>query len=181
MHTLFVQLLGILGLCMFVASYQFKSGKKLIVIQAIGNILFGIQYLWLGSVSGFIVIMFSVVRNIFIACRDRYKWMGWIGWLIILMIGYLIMAVFIWEKPSDIVPILIYEGISYVYWTENPKAIRLGNFFWASPLWFIYNFTVGSLGGVINESISMISIIVSFMRYGLNMDKSTESDNFKGN
>ena len=44
--------------------------------------------------------------------------------------------------------------------------IRLSNLFCASPCWLIFDIIVGSIGGILNETILIVSILVSIYRYG---------------
>ena len=48
----------------------------------------------------------------------------------------------------------------------NAQKIRLGNLICGSPCWLIYDALIGSWAGVLNESITLGSILVSIWRYG---------------
>ena len=63
-------------------------------------------------------------------------------------------------------PFVALVGSTIGYWTNNAQKIRLSNLVCASPAWVIYDIFVGSIGGVLSESIAIISILVSVYRYG---------------
>lgn len=76
--------------------------------------------------------------------------------IIIQAIGFLGLLAFIASTVSTI-----------FYWTNDARKLRLANLFVSSPCWIIYDSIVGSMGGVISESFTMISIVVSIYRFGL--------------
>lgn len=42
----------------------------------------------------------------------------------------------------------------------------MSNLFCASPAWLLYDVMVGSIAGIVNEAITLTSIIVSVLRFG---------------
>ena len=55
---------------------------------------------------------------------------------------------------------------TFAYWSNSPRRIRMVNLVCASPCWLIYDVIVHSLGGIFSESITIVSILVSFIRFG---------------
>lgn len=55
---------------------------------------------------------------------------------------------------------------TFAYWSNSPRKIRMVNLVCASPCWLAYDVIVYSLGGIVSESITIISILVSFVRFG---------------
>ena len=51
------------------------------------------------------------------------------------------------------------------YWTNNAQKIRMSQMI-GSPTVLVYDFLIRSWGGVLNESIVIISILVSIVRFG---------------
>ena len=82
-----------------------------------------------------------------------------------------------WDGAVSILPGLGAISGTLACWTNNAKIIRITNLTINSPCCLIYDVIFRSWGGVINESITIISIIVSIMRFGLKAldgDKVTE-------
>ena len=65
----------------------------------------------------------------------------------------------------SILPFISVAVTSIGYWTNNAQKIRLSQMI-GSPTVLVYDFLIRSWGGVLNESIVIISIIVSIMRFG---------------
>ena len=53
-----------------------------------------------------------------------------------------------------------------VNWTNSPRNIRIVNLICASPCWLLYDVFVRSYGGIVSESITMLSILISILRFG---------------
>ncbi len=70
---------------------------------------------------------------------------------------------------AQILSILSCAGIIFSFQMKNNrKAIRTVRLFAVTPAWLAYNITVFSLDGIICEGFNIISIIISFIRYGKN-------------
>lgn len=81
----------------------------------------------------------------------------------VLCIGILIYT---WSG-TIFIPAFIASIVSTIcYWTNNAKMIRAANLFCASPCWLIYDIFIGFWGGVVNETITLTSILVSVYRFG---------------
>ena len=70
---------------------------------------------------------------------------------------------------------LLSVGISSIgYWTNNAQKIRLSQLF-ATPCTLVYDAMIHSWGGTLNETITLISIIVSVCRFGWSNLAKTEA------
>ena len=58
------------------------------------------------------------------------------------------------------------ELMTVLMWRGNGKHIRYGQFFVSSPSWIIHNIFNFSLGGILCEVFMMLSVVISFIRYG---------------
>jgi hypothetical protein len=52
------------------------------------------------------------------------------------------------------------------YWSNSPQKIRMLNLVCASLCWLANAVIVYLLGDIVSESITIISILVSFVRFG---------------
>ena len=71
-----------------------------------------------------------------------------------------------WQGLISLLPYAAVVGTTITYWTDNAQKIRLGNLACGSPCWLVYDALIGSWAGVLNESITLGSILVSIWRYG---------------
>ena len=61
--------------------------------------------------------------------------------------------------------------MTLLMWGGNGKYIRYGQLFASSPSWLVHNIINFSLGGIIGEIFTMCSVIVSFIRFGKDLEK----------
>ena len=165
-QTIIIQGIGFAGLALFALSFQIKSNKSLYLAQLLGNCMFGIQFLLLGQLTGCLSLFVLIIRNLLLMHYQECAWVRWKGWIALFSVFFIAILVFTWNGPISILPYLAVQVGTIMYWTNNARNLRLANLFCASPCWLVYDIIVGSIGGFLNESILMISIIVSIYRYG---------------
>ena len=165
------QAFGIVGLVFAIFSFQEKNNKKFFVKQALSGLMFAVNYLLIGAVAGALFNLTNLLRASLFKSGDRKP-----GKLIIVLAAYSLCVVFsIYMTRNSILQIvltlIIYislEVMSYLMWLGSGKHIRYGQLFVSSPSWLVYNSFNFTLGGIICEILSIISVIVSFIRYGKN-------------
>ena len=57
-------------------------------------------------------------------------------------------------------------GVRAGYWTNNARNIRIANLAVNSPCMLLYDVLVKSWGGALNEAVTLVSIIISIIRFG---------------
>jgi len=161
-----IQLLGILGLLAFVLSYQIRSNRALFLMQSLGALLFCIQFVLLGALSGCLSLLAVILRNCLLAKRRDWKWVENKSLELLFCGLFLLILPFSWTGLLSLLPFIASVGSTLAYWTGSAKNIRLANLFCACPAWLIYDVLVGSWGGALNECITLASIILSIKRFG---------------
>ena len=139
-----------------------KSNKKLAIVIGVGALLFAVSYFLLGQPSAAMFNLISVVCSI-VCLNDKLK-----CWLIFDVIAAMYIAATYFTADGWWSWVLMTAQIagSYALMFKDGRFIRNLRFFYISPLWLINNTMVCfTLGGTLCEIITMISIIVSFIRY----------------
>ncbi len=159
------QIIGIVAMILSVTSFQMKTRVKLIVMQCLTGIVFAIHYFMLPGgigIAGGVVNVIAIVRNIIFYNNDKpvFKSKFWVVLFCILMGGSAIVS-----RPE---PISIFMCIAMVFNTlalaaEKPVDTRK-RILISSPFAFVYNIVVGSLGGIINETLVEIITAITFYR-----------------
>lgn len=166
MHDILIQAIGYIGVLLFIFSYQIKSNRALFFCQILGSALFCLQFFLLNALSGCLNLMVIMFRNGLLMWYDKYSWVRWKGWIVILSAVCTVILVFTWKGTISLLPFAALIASNVGYWTNNAQKIRLSNLACASPCWLLYDILVGSWGGVLNESITLGSIVLSIYRYG---------------
>ena len=161
-----IQGIGFLGVIAFIISYQIKSNRALYLFQLLGSLLFCIQFFMLGAYSGCFSMVLNILRYALLTKYNEWKWVQRKELPGIFCAAFAAVLIFTWAGPITILAFLASSVSTVFYWTNNAKYIRASNLFCASPCWLIYDIFAGSWGGVVNEVITLTSILVSIYRFG---------------
>ncbi len=169
------QAVGILGMVSLTLSYQMKTRKGIILFQLFGNVLFATHYLMLGTITACILNAIGIARCCIYSQKEKQWASHWL-WMALFISAFLATGIITYESPWDILPTcgMIFTSVSL--FVTKPKLIRFLSA-GSCPLWLIYNAVHFSVGGVINEVLSLISLAVAIVR--LDILKKSESDNVK--
>ena len=166
MYAVLTQLIGWCGTALYIASFQFKSSRKMAFCAVLGALSYVIHYFMLGAYAGSISLFVSMFGNFFVACAGS-KWADWKGWPAVFTFCYAFSTYFTWQGPLSLLPGFISALKTGVYFTRNGKVIRLTCLCIVSPGWMVYNVITGSWSGLVCELFVSGSILVSILRYGL--------------
>ena len=145
-------------------------------MQLLGSALFCVQFVLLDAISGCFNLMALMARNALLMKYNDWKWIQWKGWIAVFEAIYLIILVMTWNSWLSLLPWAAMAFGTFGYWTNNAQKIRLANLMCSSPCWLVYDAFVGSWAGVLSESITLASIIVSIYRYGWKAMGDPDSD-----
>lgn len=166
MKEVLIQGIGFIGVIFYIASYQVKSNKRLYIYQLLGSLSFMVQFLLLGGITGCFGLMITILRNFLLARSDRWTWVRGKAAAAAIIALSTAVTVYTWDSWLNLLPWLAVVGSTLGYWTNNARTIRLSNLICASPCWLLYDILLGSIGGVVNEAITLCSILISIYRYG---------------
>ena len=160
--NILAQVLGLGGTYMLFTLYQQKERKKLLLRKLCADVLWGIHYVCLGAVAGAIPNIMGVFREIVFMNSDK-KWAKSLIWPAVFIIVSWILAIISWKSALSLLPMCASTLVTISLWIKSPKLTRL----LTVPVctaFIIYDIFVGSYAGIINESISLVSIIIAFFR-----------------
>ena len=163
------QSFGVVGLIIIVSSFQCKNNKNFFLLQGAGSFMFFINFLMIGAYAGALFNLTNLVRGLLFSKDDKKVW-KLVATVALYTFCFIFSLVFAWGEWFDIVisalPYVALVIMSVLMWRGNGKHIRYFQFCLMSPSWIVHNIFNFSLGGIICESFNMISVVVSFIRYG---------------
>lgn len=184
MDALFVQAIGFVAMAICIGSYQFKSGRGMILCKTAGDLIYVVHYLLLGGYSGCVTVGVSVVSQIACSFRGRKKWADWKGWRWFFTAVLIIACLLVWQKSFRLVPCICamasIASVTLTTWTGNAKVMRVNKLLCAGPLWIIYSAIIGSWSGILCEAIGMISAAAALYRYRKEAQARRKSTECKG-
>lgn len=157
------QIVSIIAVALFAVSYQVKQQKHIIIIQTFGTICWCISYYFIGAMSGFAVNIISIIRNIsmlFIKPRTRLSYIS----TAVLVVAMGVAATLSWEGPRTIIIAVSLMANTVFFSFGDPQLLRKSVIFTSSGF-LAYNIISMLSGGIISESMSIISSIIGIIRY----------------
>ena len=175
MYTFLAQLLGIFGLGCNVISYQQKKKVTLILCQLFGGLFFSIHFFMLGDYIGAMLNAIALVRAIIFAkvikTRSSERIWMWIFLLLCTATYPLTFTVFGGEASPftlglKLLPVIAMCVGTVSFTMENAGKVRFLSLF-NSPLWLINNIVEVSWGGILCETLSLVSIVLGIVRHDI--------------
>lgn len=159
---LWIQLIGLFGFAFVILSFWFKEKKQIIFMQIIANVFLSIHYYLLGAMSGGLICLVTVIRNMFLYNKEDKKTIIFYG--IIFSIIFILVGMLMYDGFVSLIPIIATIFYTYLLLKEDPNDIRLGNVL-VSFMWMIYNLFVNSYIGIINEAILIITNAAAYQKF----------------
>ena len=157
------QILGIISAILTLLCYQMKVKKKIMLFQTIATAFTCISFLFLGAISGFALNIVCLVRNgVFSIVDTKKQYSRWLGALFsVIMVVFGVISYQYWFSLLITVALV---GNSIFISLDSPQTLRKSILF-TSSLVLIYNAIVFSIGGMVNEGVSIVSSAIGLWRY----------------
>ncbi|MDO4477939.1 MAG: YgjV family protein [Lachnospiraceae bacterium] len=160
------QLVGVGSLISYIVAFQVKNNTRLYLAQTVGGFIMAIHLFLLGAISGVALQFVSMGEFLLLFLAKKYPKLKNKIFLVLFIAGHIAITVIYWDG--------LLAGLAFVasfvtmlaMWSNNARLIRVANLFVILPVWLVYNFLIRSIPGVAMEIISMISVIVSIVRFG---------------
>lgn len=161
-----IQGIGYLALLFVLLSFQKNKRVTILLLMLVGLILFVIHYgflnAWTGALMNLVeagVVFVSYKKETDLWAKHRF-------WLDIFVVTYVVAGIITAKSFIDFLPIVAQVFGAIAVWQKNPKAIRFLMLI-PRPLWFIYNFTVGSYAGMTAETLILASVLIGIIRFDI--------------
>ena len=175
MNEYIVQGIGFVAVAFFILSYQMKSNRLLFLFQLIGCSIFVIQFGILGAYTGALSLLINILRNVLLLKANVWTWVRSKKTMLGIIALLVAFTIWTWNGWISLLPLASVGVTTVGYWTDNAQKIRLSQLM-GSPCTLLYDVLIHSWGGVLSESITLVSIILSIIRFGW---KNLNDDSFK--
>ncbi len=179
-----IQSIGFIAIAVNIIAVQFNRYGTIIFFKTLGSLLFAQHYLLLGAFTGMIMDVIGSIRNIVFSYNvknNRSNKIPVLFFSLITLIFGITTIILTWNvskivwtdnyKIATIIMVfisvlsIIAKLISTIsYSIKNPHRMRMFNLPSAS-CWFVYNLITFSIAGVINEVMTIGSIIIAEFRF----------------
>ena len=162
-HIIIGQILGFLAAFLTFLSYQANEKKKLLIIQSAGTLSTCLSYFFLGATSGFLLNVVCLARNGAFYMQKKRSVLNDIvtGLFVVAMI---VLGIYSWQGPLSLLVTVALVANTIMLSLGNAQWLRISILF-TSTMVLVYNCCYFSFGGVLNESVAVISSIIGIIRY----------------
>lgn len=157
------QFFGIGAMISLFLIYQQKSRKNLIAAKLSADLFWVAHYLCLGGIAGMIPNAVGIFREVIFLYRKKHAWANFTVWPILFIVINWILGINTFNSVFNILPIAASTFVTVSLWIDNPRLTKLISLP-VSIAFMTYDFYISSYVGVINETIGIMSIVLSFMK-----------------
>ena len=171
-NFIIAQIFGILGMALIVLSFQAKKQRNLILAHFFGCSFFVINMFMLGAIVGGLLNVIGVFRAITFSNKEKIKNLK--GYSILFCTLYILSYISVFTVFGKEVTILnmlvellpVTGALATTIAFSLPDAASVRKAAWInSPAWLIYNSINFSIGGILCEVFSIISVIIGILRH----------------
>lgn len=161
---IFSQICVLIAVVFFSASYLTKKRSFILLYLSIAALFYGLEYLLLGSVTGFIVNLVAIFRGIIYYVELKYCKKNSLCSLLLIESLVITVGLETWSSVAlSLLPILANLIFGYSVWQKNNLVFRVLSIF-ASIIWITFNILVFSVLGIIQEIAVLIIEIIGFIK-----------------
>ena len=162
------QIIGITAVVLYLLSFQLKRRGQIASVSCLSYLLYVVQYLLLGALSGAVMDVLSAVSSFFAGKKNtprfrRYAKATALFFLFAIIAAGLILAL-AQRDWFELLPIAGAALQSGGLWFNNEQTIRIFGMAGA-PFWLIYNIGTQAYGAAIGTALTILSILSALARY----------------
>ncbi len=160
---MFVWILGVGAILSLFISHQKKSRSGILIYKLCSDVFWAAHYICIGAMAGAIPNFVGIFREIIFINRERRKFASSVVWPCLFILTNLTLGFISFDVWYDVLPIVASVFVTISLWINNPKLTKCISIP-VSGAFLSYNIFVGSYIGIFNESISILSILLFFVR-----------------
>ena len=166
MSDFLIQMIGLAGTVFYFLSYQCKKNRNLFRIQFLSYLCYTAHLILLDAMTGGISYILNMFRSLCLGSKNEFLKSKKMCWIICAL--QLATMVVTWSGWISVLPVAANIAATIGGYTHDGRKIRITGMCINSPLWILYDIFVGSWAGLLDEVISVCSMIISVVRYGWN-------------
>ncbi len=159
---LLAQLCGLGAMIALFSVYQQSTRQRLLISKLCADVCWVAHYLLTpGGVGGAIPNFIGIFRELIFIQREKKSWANKIIWPLLCILCGWILGIFSFKDAWNILPITASTFVTISLWLKNPRLTKLVSI----PVvicFLIYNIHLQSPVAIVNESLSLVSIFLSF-------------------
>jgi hypothetical protein len=143
--------------------YQQQSRRRLLFCKLCADACWVVHYFCLGGYGGMVPNLVGILRELVFVQRDKKRWASSVFVPIFFILLNWGIGFSTFSRPINVLPIAASTLVTVSLWLRRPRLTKLISVP-VSLAFLIYDILIGSYIGVVNESIAILSIILSFIK-----------------
>lgn len=157
------QIFGIGAMISLFLIYQQKSRKKMLLCKLSADLFWIAHYFCLGAAAGMIPNFVGVFRELVFLNRKTKRWASSPAWVVMFIALNVSLGMASFQSWYDMIPIIASSFVTISLWIDAPRLTK-GISLPVSACFLTYDSFVGSYIGMLNESLSILSILFDFFK-----------------
>ena len=157
------QALGVVAVILGFVTYQMKSPKGLLIVNLITCGVFCLHYLLIGAISGCVMNLIGIFRNVVYTNRDKKAFSSPL-WPFVFAAIMLAAGLATWQDWRSVLMVCALVINSLALSMKNAQYIRW-SLLLTCPMVMVYNALLHSYGGFVYEGMSIVSAIIGILRF----------------
>lgn len=163
-NFIIAQIFGLTALAVLIISFQQNNKNKLLKYQTYSSLLYAIQYIFLGALTGCLMNLSCMARNYIF---EKYKAKRPpIYYLILVLILMITVSALSFNGFISLLPMLAVILYSVAVWIGNLTMIRIVEVI-SCTLYILYNIEVRAYTGLIATIIEMVGAIIALYKFNI--------------
>lgn len=157
------QVIGVIAMVEGYFIFQFTERRKMVVLKLVSDLLWITHFLLIGGYTATLTTGIAVFREVIFYFKGSKKWAASFWWAIIFSLLFVACVPLTWQNIFSIFPAVASILATWCFWvnkTEVGKIIQLPS----TLCMLIYNIVYSSYSGVVNQLITVCSIVVFFVK-----------------
>lgn len=142
--------------------FQQTERKRLIFCKLIIDLLWIIHLAMLGGYTGLCITVIAVFRELVFMNRDKPFFSSNL-WLYLFILLYALTPIFTWQGIFSIFPAISASLASVSFWMKSVKKTKCISIL-VSCSQLVYVISINSYSAIVNEAVTLTSIIISLIR-----------------
>lgn len=172
-YQILAQAIGIVAMVIAILSFQQKTQRGVIRMQLISSSMFAVNMAMLGATTGALMNVIGAVRSVVFSNKEKFhaEKIGWVYGFISMFLLFYVLTFTVFGTPVtplrlviEFLPVLGMSVQTISFHKKEASHVRALGLI-VSPSWLIYNCCGGSIGAILCEVFTLISIFVGIRRY----------------
>ena len=161
-HSYLAQIFGFSAMAVGILMYQFKKHKTIMILMTLNALLWCLHYASLWLFTPVAIKFLDLVRSY--VCSFDNKLARSKAVPIVFIVLSFVLTIATWQGVWGILIFVSSIFVTVGSWQKNPQILRIMNILMCL-CWFPFNLVNHSWAGIVNNILSLISLVVALIRY----------------